>query len=68
MKIQSNLHAGMTFQECDTQRNWYKNHVRNGTCSGTPSPQPGACHKVFDSVGTCLYKECPYPPFQQPCH
>jgi len=67
MKIQSNLHAGMTFQECDQQRNWYKDHVRAGTCSGQPQAPMGACKKVFDSTGRCLYKQCPYPPFQQPC-
>lgn len=68
MKIQTDLHAGMTFQECDAQRNWYKNHVRAGTCDGTPSPLPGACKKVFDSQGKCLYKQCPYPPFQMSCY
>jgi hypothetical protein len=67
MKIQSDLHAGMTFQQCDSQRNFYKNHVRAGTCSGEPSQPLGACHKVFDTKGTCLYKECPYPPFNLPC-
>ncbi len=67
MKIKSDLRAGMTFQECDSQRNWYKNNVRAGTCEGSGNPPPGACKKVFDSKGTCLYQSCPYPPFQLPC-
>ncbi len=68
MKIQSDLHAGMTFAQCDTQRNWYRDHVRAGTCTGTPQKPMGACHKVFDSKGACLYKECPYPPFKLSCY
>jgi len=67
MKIQSNLRAGMTFQQCDTERNYYKNMVRSGKCHGPANPPVGACHKVFNNAGKCLYKECPYPPFQLPC-
>ena len=67
MRVQSNLRAGMTFLECDSQRNYYKNMVRSGKCHGEPTPVAGACHKVFNANGKCLHKECPYPPFQLPC-
>jgi hypothetical protein len=29
-------------------------------------PMPGACTERWGN-GVCLYKECPYPPFQLPC-
>ena len=42
MQIQTNLHAGMTFQECDAARNWYKNQVKTNSCQGLyPGPMPG---------------------------
>jgi hypothetical protein len=41
MKIKSDVRAGMTFAECDSQRNWYKNQVKSGRCnSPVPNPQP----------------------------
>jgi hypothetical protein len=33
MKIQTNLHAGMTFTECDAQRNYMKFAAQTGNCS-----------------------------------
>ena len=33
MKIQSNLRAGMTFAECDVQRNYMKQAAQSGNCS-----------------------------------
>jgi hypothetical protein len=33
MKIKSNLHAGMTFSECDAQRNYMKQAAQSGNCS-----------------------------------
>lgn len=33
-----------------------------------PKPKPlGACTERWGN-GVCLYKECPYPPFQMPCN
>lgn len=47
MKIKSNLRAGMTFAECDAQRNYMKQAAKSGNCSAlnwnppqTSSPQP----------------------------
>ena len=39
MKIKSDLHAGMTYQECDAQRNYWKNMAKSGHCTGY-NPQP----------------------------
>jgi hypothetical protein len=33
MKIHSNLRAGMTFAECDDQRNYMKRAAQTGNCS-----------------------------------
>ena len=33
MKIHSNLRAGMTYTECDAQRNYMKNAAQTGNCS-----------------------------------
>ena len=33
MKIKSNLRAGMTFAECDAQRNYMKQAAQSGNCS-----------------------------------
>jgi hypothetical protein len=40
MKVQSNIRAGMTYQECDSQRNAYKSMVQSGHCTGLLPPQP----------------------------
>ncbi len=42
MKIKSNLRAGMTFAECDAQRNYMKQAAQSGNCSAlyTPVQQP----------------------------
>ncbi|MFM8323099.1 MAG: hypothetical protein ACKOC5_19485 [Chloroflexota bacterium] len=40
MKLQTNLHAGMTFEECDSQRNWYRNMVKLNRCGAGPIPGP----------------------------
>jgi len=39
MKIKSDLHAGMTYQECDAQRSYWKNMAQSGHCTGY-NPQP----------------------------
>ena len=33
MKIKQNLRAGMTFAECDAQRNYMKQAAKSGNCS-----------------------------------
>ena len=38
MKIKSNLHAGMTFAECDAQRNYMKQAAQTGNCSALNQP------------------------------
>ena len=48
MKIKSDLHAGMTYAECDAQRNYWKNMAKSGYCTGY-NPQP--------------YPPAPYPPY-----
>ena len=44
MKIKSDLHAGITYAECDAQRSYWKNMVKSGYCTGynpyPPSPYP----------------------------
>ena len=40
MKIKSDLKAGMTFEECDAQRNYWKGLVKSGQCIPNPYP-PG---------------------------
>jgi hypothetical protein len=44
MKVQSDIRAGMTYNECDAQRNSYKALVQSGHCTGLlpnpPQPQP----------------------------
>lgn len=43
MNIKSNLRAGMSFQECDYQRNYYKQAYQTGNCSvlNQPANNPG---------------------------
>ncbi len=38
MKVQSNICAGMTYEQCDAQRNYYKNLVKSGKCVVNPYP------------------------------
>jgi len=39
MKVHSDLRAGMTYQQCDSQRNYYKSMVQGGHCGGyNPNP------------------------------
>jgi hypothetical protein len=41
MKIKSDLHAGMTYAECDSQRTYWKNMAQSGHCTGYgPQPPP----------------------------
>lgn len=41
MKIKSNIRAGMSFAECDAQRNYMKEAARTGNCSALyPSQGP----------------------------
>ncbi len=51
MKIKSDLHAGMTYEECDAQRNYWKGMAQSGHCTGV-NPQP--------------YPPTPYPPTPYP--
>jgi crotonobetainyl-CoA:carnitine CoA-transferase CaiB-like acyl-CoA transferase len=39
MKIKSDVHAGMTYAECDAQRNYWKSMAQSGHCTGY-GPQP----------------------------
>lgn len=64
MKIRSNLTAGMTQEECQTSRDYYKDMVQTGACAGQ-SGRAGACTKHVKN-GVCT-KTCPYPPFTMPC-
>ncbi len=48
MKIQTNLRAGMTFTECDAQRNYMKSRrkpvtARRSTATPRSSPIPPSC-------------------------
>jgi hypothetical protein len=38
MKIKSNVHAGMTYQECDAQRNYWKKMAQSGKCNAYYPP------------------------------
>lgn len=38
MKIQTDLHAGMTYAQCDASRNYWKGLVKSGTCVAYPAP------------------------------
>ena len=38
MKIQSDLHAGMTYTECDVQRNYWKSMAQSGKCNAYYPP------------------------------
>jgi hypothetical protein len=39
MKIQTSLRAGVTYQQCDAQRNYVKGLVKSGKCvAGYPYP------------------------------
>jgi hypothetical protein len=49
MKIKTDLHAGITYQECDAQRSYWKNMAKSGYCTGYYPPQP--------------YPPQPYPPY-----
>jgi hypothetical protein len=53
MKVKSDIRAGMSFEECDTQRNYYKSLVQSGRCVPNPNP-PGP------------YPPNPYPPNPYP--
>ena len=54
MKVQSNICAGMTYEECDAQRNYYKNMAQSGKCQYNPYPYPYP------------YPPNPYPPNPYP--
>jgi len=56
MKIQSNIRAGMTYQECDAQRNSYKSMVQGGHCTGYIPPQPYPPYPPYPP-------QPPYPPY-----
>jgi hypothetical protein len=49
MKIKSDIHAGMTYAECDSQRNYWKSMAQSGHCTGYNPPVP--------------YPYPPYPPY-----
>jgi hypothetical protein len=38
MKIKSDLHAGMTYTECDAQRNYWKSMAKSGKCNAYYPP------------------------------
>jgi hypothetical protein len=38
MKVRSNIYAGMTFEECDSQRNYWKTLVKTPGCVAYPNP------------------------------
>jgi hypothetical protein len=38
MKIQSDLHAGMSLSQCEASRNYWKGLVKSGTCVANPYP------------------------------
>jgi hypothetical protein len=50
MKVQSNICAGVTFEQCDAQRNYYKGLVQSGKCVANPYPP-------------YPYPPNPYPPY-----
>lgn len=67
MKIKSDVRAGMTFAECDAQRNYYKRMVKSGRCDAPrPNPVPNPVpypsgggwvngRWVADQSGSCGY-------------
>jgi hypothetical protein len=40
MKIKTNLRAGMSFEECDAQRNYWKQAAQTGNCAAIQPPKP----------------------------
>jgi hypothetical protein len=67
MKIHSNLRAGMTFTECDAQRNRMKRAAQTGDCSALNSyPTNLPSYSVQPSYPTNLpsYPPAYYPPSQ----
>jgi hypothetical protein len=38
MKIKSDVHAGITYAECDSQRAYWKNMAQSGTCTASYPP------------------------------
>jgi hypothetical protein len=38
MKIRSALYAGMTFEQCDQIRNYWKQMAQSGACVPNPTP------------------------------
>jgi hypothetical protein len=60
MKIQSNVHAGMTYEECDAQRNYWKGMAQSGHCTGV-NPYP-----PYPPYPPNPYPPTPYPPTPYP--
>jgi hypothetical protein len=64
MKIKTNLRAGMTFQECDSRRNYLKQAAQSGNC--------GALGQVVQQPSYPAQLPSPppvyYPPSQSPSY
>jgi hypothetical protein len=61
MKVQSNICAGITFEQCDAQRNYYKGLVQSGKCVANPyPPQP---YPPYPPQPYPPYPPQPYPPY-----
>jgi hypothetical protein len=41
MKIKTDIRAGMTFEECDAQRNYWKSQAQSGYCDAYVTYPPG---------------------------
>jgi hypothetical protein len=62
MKIKSSIRAGMTFAECDAQRNYMKQAAQSGNCSALYSYQYPQTYYPSQSP---TYPPSYYPPSQQ---
>ena len=40
MKIRTAINAGMTFEQCDEIRNYWKYMAQSGSCQPQPAPTP----------------------------
>ena len=42
MRIRTSVIAGMTFEQCDQIRNYWKGMAQSGSCYSNPSPPPSS--------------------------
>jgi hypothetical protein len=61
MKIKSDIHAGMTYEECDAQRNYWKNMAKSGSCAAYYPPATYYPPSTYYPPAT-YYPPTTYPP------